>query len=144
MELFPPETWAKHYSLDMFHMMGSRILSRSFSVEPWHSTDADTRNDEDDLEEIGDSPQDSNLVEESDEEEDTSCIAMVPMADMLNARFGTENVSDNIYRQPNFKILMQCQSKLFHEETCLRMVTTGPIKSGDQIVHYLCIICTPY
>jgi len=95
--------------------MGSRILSRSFSVEPWHSTDADARNDEDDLEEIGDSPQNSNLAEESDEEEDASYIAMVPMADMLNARFGTEN------------------SKLFHEETCLRMVTTGPIKSGDQI-----------
>lgn len=103
MDLFPPETRAKHYSLEMFHIMGSRILSRSFSVEPWHSTDADARNDEDDLEELGASPPDPDLAEESDEEEDAAYIAMVPMADMLNARFGTENVSDNNTDNPILK-----------------------------------------
>ena len=79
--------------------MGSRILSRSFNVEPWHSTTADAKNDDNDFEEgAADSPQNSDLPEQSDdEEEDPTCISMVPMADMLNARFRTENVSGSIY-----------------------------------------------
>ena len=86
--------------------MGSCILSRSFNVEPGQSMITDAKNDGDNLEEDGvaDSPHNSDLPEESDDDgEDPACIAMVPMADMLNARFGTENVSGNIHGQPDFK-----------------------------------------
>jgi len=41
---------------------------------------------------------------------------MVPMADMLNARFESEN------------------AKLYHEKHHLRMVSTKAIKAGEQIV----------
>ncbi|KAK2464170.1 hypothetical protein APHAL10511_003627 [Amanita phalloides] len=115
MDLFHPDAWAKDYSLEMFHMMGSCILSRSFNVEPWHNmnTGSENKSDvEDDA--MSDSSQDSDSQEESDAE-GSSSIAMVPMADMLNARFGSEN------------------SKLFHEEDCLRMVTTKSIRAGEQI-----------
>lgn len=83
--------------------MGSCILSRSFNVEPWN---VDAKNDDDDSEEDGvvDSPHNSDLPEESDDDgEDPACIAMVPMADMLNARFGTENVSGSVHGQLDFK-----------------------------------------
>jgi len=55
--------------------------------------------------------------DDSDDEDvgDPSNIAMVPMADMLNARYGCNN------------------AKLFHEEKGLRMVTTKPIRAGEQI-----------
>lgn len=91
--------------------MGSCILSRSFNVEPWHSMIADAKNDDGDLEEdgISDSPQNSDLPEESDDDgEDPACIAMVPMADILNARFGTENVSGSIHDNliPNVDVLL--------------------------------------
>ena len=83
--------------------MGSRILSRSFNVEKWntgedegegpaensrHRSEMDvdnqeaTRNDDD-------APH--SEVDE-DDADDSSDIAMVPMADMLNARYGSENV----------------------------------------------------
>lgn len=54
---------------------------------------------------------------DSDDEEieDTSDIAMVPMADILNARYDSVN------------------AKLFYEKHDLHMVTTKPIKAGEQI-----------
>lgn len=86
--------------------MGSRILSRSFNVE--------TETDENSVE--GDEPSEPNTSLQSamdvddvekpreqeddseEEEEDTSGITMVPMADLLNARYGCNNVSmcDNL------------------------------------------------
>jgi SET domain-containing protein 6 len=89
--------------------MGSRILSRSFGVEKWQS-DADDDYDHEGNKSIGSSmdvdeqhptgseAQDDNDNAEDDDDEDdedghdSSDTAMVPMADMLNARYGTENV----------------------------------------------------
>ncbi|KAI6121898.1 SET domain-containing protein [Pisolithus sp. B1] len=50
-----------------------------------------------------------------DDEDDPSDVAMVPMADLLNARWRSEN------------------AKLFYEPHILRMATTKPIKKGEQI-----------
>ncbi|OCH87879.1 SET domain-containing protein [Obba rivulosa] len=147
-DLFPEELIPQYYSLERYHMMGSRILSRSFHVEPWkgeedhedeeeHShadapqsddpnrMDVDSENPTGDaVEENAESQNDETsqlelaLDEDSDEDEDVenpADVAMVPMADMLNARFESEN------------------AKLFYEERHLKMVTTKHIKAGEQI-----------
>lgn len=98
--------------------MGSRILSRSFNVEKWEGSGEDEGqeksvehdSDENAMEvdpesteqargqgEGGEAGQEEVEGEETREEEeeesdDSGDIAMVPMADMLNARYGTENV----------------------------------------------------
>jgi SET domain-containing protein 6 len=80
--------------------MGSRILSRSFQVEALSTTDSvdssQTRAQED-VEMNLDEPSphalnddDSDGTEE--DEDDPANVAMVPLADMLNARYGCENV----------------------------------------------------
>ncbi|KAF8070798.1 hypothetical protein FPV67DRAFT_1488737, partial [Lyophyllum atratum] len=134
-DIFPPEK-VEHYSLENYHLMGSRILSRSFTVEKWDTGEGEddldaptnSRSDEMDVDspdgpEVSDGNIDqlfesrhSEAEEEEDEDEnDSSDTAMVPMADMLNARYGSEN------------------AKLFDEEHELRMVSTKPIKAGEQI-----------
>ncbi|KAH6914399.1 hypothetical protein BKA70DRAFT_1261294 [Coprinopsis sp. MPI-PUGE-AT-0042] len=124
------------YSLEMYHIMGSRILSRSFTVEKWVD---DEENGDDDVEESNDSEEAGSAVEqrhsdamdvdepssrgpseaeeerEEEDEDNSSDVAMVPMADMLNARYGAEN------------------AKLFYEEHELKMITTKPVKRGEQI-----------
>lgn len=66
---------AEKYSLELFHWMGTCILSRSFHVEN------------------GEGKEDSDSEDEEEEEkEDVGDVAMVPMADLLNARSGSENV----------------------------------------------------
>lgn len=105
--------------------MGSRILSRSFHVEPWRG--AEDHEEEDDstqldgsqsadpnrmdidadhpVEETAEhaelvqneeaSQAEATLSEETDEDdeaENPADVAMVPMADLLNARFESENV----------------------------------------------------
>ncbi|KAG5639450.1 hypothetical protein H0H81_001572 [Sphagnurus paluster] len=128
-DLFPPEK-IEHYSLANYHLMGSRILSRSFNVEKWESEEGqsqpnesiDTREDGMDVDSSHSLEGDGNVddahhseVEDEDDEEDASDTAMVPMADMLNARYGSEN------------------AKLFDDEHELRMISTKPIKLGEQI-----------
>ncbi|KAI0759853.1 SET domain-containing protein [Trametes elegans] len=149
-DLFPQATIPRYFSLERYHLMGSRILSRSFHVEKWKSGHEDEDEDEDedhiepgnssamdvdpqedgtlageghtdpDKEEANDEPEevqvegDDDEVEEEDGE-DPADVAMVPMADMLNARFESEN------------------AKLFYEEHKLKMVSTKPIKAGEQI-----------
>ncbi|KAH7912417.1 hypothetical protein BJ138DRAFT_1083668 [Hygrophoropsis aurantiaca] len=125
-DLFPPDSIAHLYSLERYHIMGSRILSRSFHVEKWDGQS----NDEDESEantsamdvDAADSPDkgDHNEPEDDggsdeDDADDPADVAMVPMADLLNARYGSEN------------------AKLFYEESELRMVSTKPIKAGEQI-----------
>lgn len=82
--------------------MGSLILSRSFQVEALLTTDSvdssPTRAQEDaemNLDEP--SPQalndnDLDETEDGDDGDDPANVAMVPLADMLNARYGCENV----------------------------------------------------
>jgi N-lysine methyltransferase SETD6 len=92
-------------------MHGSRILSRSFQVERWEGEDGTIDDNADgntsvesgmDLAnmsagsgmDVDGSPADASQPDESDDEDavDPSDVAMVPMADMLNARYGSENV----------------------------------------------------
>lgn len=97
--------------------MGSRILSRSFHVERAegegsHSEEAaaaadisvDSQGsamsvDADDAAPIGTEGDGMNDDSESEDEEaeDPADVAMVPMADMLNARYSSENVSDTFF-----------------------------------------------
>ncbi|EIN11537.1 SET domain-containing protein [Punctularia strigosozonata HHB-11173 SS5] len=144
-DIFQPEAIESTYSLRRFHIMGSRILSRCFTVEKWSGDedhDAEDAQTEEEAEhaEAGDasfvssdaggtqSGQNNMDVDEepaagpvlgdaedSEDEDDSGDVAMVPMADMLNARYGSEN------------------AKLFYESRDLRMVTTKPIASGEQI-----------
>jgi len=124
------DTW---YSVDMYHRMGSSILSRSFHVkrdlrhaEP---DDADVSSapaevgvvravpgDGDDEEELEIDENDDDEDEEA-EEEDVRDISMVPMADMLNARFGSEN------------------TRLFYKREALEMRCTKPIATGEQLLN---------
>ncbi|KAJ6508083.1 SET domain-containing protein [Mycena vulgaris] len=139
-DLFPPETLPIYYTLDLYHVMGSRILSRSFDVEKDEeeeegAAEEDAAAEEGGPEEDGAVPEehaaadtslgsamdvdgevDSNNGEESDDDDDAPPPpAMVPLADMLNAQYGSEN------------------AKLFHEKDALRMVATKPIATGAQI-----------
>ncbi|KAI0645857.1 SET domain-containing protein [Trametes meyenii] len=143
-DLFPPDR-ISYFSLDRYHLMGSRILSRSFHVEQWkgepededegheeshdaaniNAMDVDQQDAGDEVSgptqtEESDGPEEPHMeVEDSDEDdedrEDPADVAMVPMADMLNARYESEN------------------AKLFYEQNELKMVSTKPIRAGEQI-----------
>jgi hypothetical protein len=72
--------------------------------------------------------------EDTEEEEEPSGVSMVPLADMLNAQYGSENVRILFIILCNNEDLNPCQAKLFHEKDDLRMVSTKLIKAGEQIV----------
>ncbi|KAK7000730.1 ribosomal lysine N-methyltransferase 4 [Favolaschia claudopus] len=129
-DIFLPDTIPVYYTLEVYHLMGSRILSRSFDVETDESYDDEPGpNDAADTS-VGsamevdhpqedapaeDSEQTDDNPEEEGEEEEPSGVSMVPLADMLNARYGADN------------------AKLFYEKDELRMVSTKPIAAGEQI-----------
>lgn len=95
--------------------MGSRILSRSFHVERAegegsHNEEAaadisvDSQGsamsvDVDDAAPVGTEGDgmDDDSESEDEDAEDPADVAMVPMADMLNARYSSENVSDTFF-----------------------------------------------
>lgn len=140
---------ARWYSVDMYHRMGSSILSRSFHVkrdlryaEPdeadvssapaevtvTRNVPDEERNDEpeDDTPEDGstahshdddDASESSSEGGEEGEDEDVADISMVPMADMLNARFASEN------------------TRLFYKKQALEMRCTKPIAEGEQLLN---------
>lgn len=97
--------------------MGSRILSRSFRVEEWQISggqlDAETVPSSEGMEvdppvnlsNVDSSSQRSDTDSESEDDEDVedqADVAMVPIADILNARYGSENVSfRQTYLAPN-------------------------------------------
>ncbi|KAG8956267.1 hypothetical protein FRC04_004344 [Tulasnella sp. 424] len=115
-DLFPPAAIATHYSLERYHINGSRILSRSFHVEKWSGKDQNQESDEDSEEPKDMDVDDSGSSEDDDEErEDTADVGMTPMADMLNARHGCNN------------------ARLFYEEGVLKMISTKRILKGEQI-----------
>ena len=109
-DLFPPESRSKLYTLQRYHIMGSRILSRSFQVSKWDGAEGEKGEDPDDMVEeanksidsaamdVDEQPTESpdevqeTLEEDDEDEDDPANVAMVPMADMLNARFESENV----------------------------------------------------
>ncbi|KAH8118945.1 SET domain-containing protein [Phellopilus nigrolimitatus] len=127
-DLFDLSHVSSFYSLENYHLMGSRILSRSFQVEKWEGDAGDDENHEEnqavqedtmDIDgEVAEHQADNDAKDDDDDDDDEadpSDVAMVPMADMLNARYNSEN------------------AKLFYEPTELRMVTTKAIKAGEQI-----------
>ncbi|GAA5985075.1 hypothetical protein JCM10908_002514 [Rhodotorula pacifica] len=89
------------YSAELFHRMGSLVLSRSFHVDSKPET------------EDGDEDEDSD--DEEEEREDVADVAMVPFADILNAKSGADN------------------ARLFYEPTTLNMMSTSHIPAGTQI-----------
>ncbi|KDN48484.1 SET domain-containing protein [Tilletiaria anomala UBC 951] len=108
---------AQFYSLELFHIMGSRILSRSFHVEPWREEhakgdDLNAMETDDDEEEY----KEGDEAEEEDKLEAVEDISMVAMADMLNARPGDYH-----------------NAKLFYRPTHLEMRTTRGVKQGEQL-----------
>jgi len=119
-DLFLPEHLSQWYTLERYHIMGSRILSRSFQVEKWdhsaggegddgapqtemdvdgdHTNPAEPDEGHDDASEEergGDSDGDG----EDDDGGDAGDVAMVPMADILNARSGSNNVRHPVSQQ---------------------------------------------
>ena len=94
--------------------MGSRILSRSFQVEKWDPSANDGGDDEmpqTEMDIAGQSPVEPDERHKDDvqeehggdsddgdgeDDEDSGDVAMVPMADMLNARYGCNNVGNPI------------------------------------------------
>ncbi|GAC93658.1 nucleus protein [Pseudozyma hubeiensis SY62] len=147
------------YSLDTYHIMGSRILSRSFHVKSRKKglegktvdmddldgededededeeaevledegeagiIEADETNEagesdqgEDDDDEDGDDDDDDDDDDsEEEEQENVIDISMTPMADMLNARFESDN------------------ARLFYKSHVLEMRATKAITAGEQI-----------
>ncbi|KAL8276921.1 hypothetical protein RQP46_010649 [Phenoliferia psychrophenolica] len=94
------EELGARFGLEMFHYCGTLILSRSFHVETGMSREDSDEEDSDD---------------EDEEKEDVGDVAMVPMADILNAKSGCDN------------------ARLFYEPLTLNMMSTSFIPSGSQI-----------
>src|SRR5271155_2982319 len=96
----------------MYHLMGSRVLSRSFTLSKEEEEEEDDHASENDVNNssigsamvidgppsphnatsAGDSPEEDNEEEGEDKEEEDTEVVMVPLADILNARYHTENV----------------------------------------------------
>ncbi|KAJ3507304.1 hypothetical protein NLJ89_g6379 [Agrocybe chaxingu] len=138
-DLFNSQDIPTKYTLETYHLMGTRISSRSFTLEKeeeekeHHGADHSAENEgantsmgsamdidappshehQGDEEHADEGHEEEH--EEVEEEEDSPEVVMIPLADILNARYKTENV------------------KLFYEPDCLKMVSTKPIKAGEQI-----------
>lgn len=142
----------KWYSVDMYHRMGSSILSRSFHVKSdlrfAEPEDADissapaevavvrsipqVEGEDETQEENAEGSDDDAHLEIDDEElddgaaeEDVRDISMVPMADMLNAKFGSENVCT----------CYSPQTRCFYKRERLEMRCTKPIVVGEQLLN---------
>ncbi|EGG03367.1 uncharacterized protein MELLADRAFT_90239 [Melampsora larici-populina 98AG31] len=121
-------TWDDFYGLQIYHLMGSLALSRSFEVDVVPETDNHDEEEEvdddksiEDQDENGDismtaaSASSTGIIEEEVGLNTSEGVAMVPLADILNAKSGCEN------------------AKLFYEPTTLNMTTTKSIRKGEQI-----------
>ncbi|KAF9050042.1 hypothetical protein BJ165DRAFT_1455980 [Panaeolus papilionaceus] len=133
--LFPIETINEFYSLEMFHVMGCRIMSRSFTLEIQEGEEGEGQSDDEENQadigntsigsamdvdheqeiEVNPKAEHPEETEDDENEEDDTEVVMVPLADFLNARYQNGNV------------------KLFYEPQYLKMVTTKSIKTGEQI-----------
>ncbi|BGP19164.1 hypothetical protein JCM10213_006490 [Rhodosporidiobolus nylandii] len=87
------------YTAELFHLCGSWILSRSFHVEKEDEEEKDEEDSDD----------------EEEEQETVDQVAMVPFADLLNAKSGCDN------------------ARLFYEPQSLNMMSTSRIAAGEQI-----------
>ncbi|KAJ7071925.1 SET domain-containing protein [Mycena amicta] len=138
-DIFTPDTIASFYTLELYHIMGSRILSRSFDVEKDESEEENENEAGNtslgsamDVDEQGGQPAAESIdaheheqehdteaegADDDDGEDDSVVVCMVPLADMLNAQYGSEN------------------AKLFYEKDSLGMRSTKPIKAHEQILN---------
>ncbi|KAA1105934.1 hypothetical protein PGT21_024461 [Puccinia graminis f. sp. tritici] len=142
-DLFPvPEgtSWEENYGIAMYHRMGSLVLSRSFHVEASPSNEedpdeghdvsmesahslvpesVDNRHATELLQETPDHHSELGIEDEDEDDDEqreaVEDIAMLPLADLLNAKTGSEN------------------ARLFYETDCLKMKATRNIKKGEQI-----------
>ena len=83
--------------------MGSLLLTRSFTVKSEILQAVQTGesgpegvNDADAMMEEGDDVSHAMEVDEEEEEEDEEEIVVLPLADMLNARYGHDNVCSSL------------------------------------------------
>lgn len=109
------------YTMERFHWCGSLILSRSFHVD----VKDDGKQEQDD--------EDSD--DEEEERESVDDVAMVPMADLLNAKSGCDNVSCTMTRVRRLLAdsVAFLQARLFYEPLTLNMMSTTNIPRGAQI-----------
>lgn len=105
-ELFPPSSPC--FTLDAFHLQGSRILSRSFTISAARAAGIEAEEDEDD-EEIA---------------------VMIPMADMLNAAYERDNARLFDDEDDTMETIRGDLSV----PPGYTMVSTEQINKGDQIV----------
>jgi hypothetical protein len=105
MDLFGAEHPNPRFSLEAYHIMGSRILSRSFQVEAQPRVDGshtpslaheDVEMGFDNSSTLphGDEDIEGDVESDDADTDDPANVAMVPMADMLNARYGCANVRE--------------------------------------------------
>lgn len=100
-DLFFPHHIPVYYTLEKFHIHGSRILSRGFTVDPpasgsgYYQDEVNGSSHAMDVDELSPEGGDDDANDDDDaddDEEDEGIVSMVPMADMLNARYESENV----------------------------------------------------
>lgn len=143
-DIFLPEHLDSFYTLDRFHINGSRILSRSFQVEHFVGEEEEEEKEAAsmsvDQEPVGTDAQMQQKTEEDttdteeldeDEREGTVEVAMAPMADILNARNRCDNVRLCFF--DSRPLLTPSQARLFYGKDSLNMVAVRPIKCGEQI-----------
>ncbi len=114
--------------------MGSRILSRSFNVEKWESDNDENEEannshsmDVDEPDTLATSAQDSEPTEEhveeeeeEEDEEDSSDVSMVPVADLLNARYESENASTHFPHYTSVLLTRPCRRNCSMKSTSLK------------------------
>lgn len=104
-DIFLPEHLDTFYTLDRFHTNGGRILSRSFHLEHFTGEgdgveegsacmDVDPEPVDVDAQSLQNTEEGMIDIEDFEEDEcaDVADVAMTPMADILNARNGHDNV----------------------------------------------------
>jgi len=114
--LFPPTS--PNFLLPAYHIQGSRILSRSFTI-PSQRAGRDH----------GSAHTESTESDEDDEEDDVA--VMIPLADMLNAAYGRDNAK--LYGNDNEENDRRAEN--VQRGAGYTMITSKSIKAGEQIVY---------
>lgn len=115
--MFDPSLLNQFFTLERYHINGSRILSRSFNVEESSPDDQDEETEDQEIHEnsadmdLSEEPNGAidapleDLVQEGDgesdneeDDDDVEGVSMVPMADILNARQGCNNARLHLTR----------------------------------------------
>ena len=119
---FPTES--PHFSLEAYHLQGSRILSRSFTITNSRAQRASARPQP--------SPDTNEESEDEREEVEWDVAVMAPIADMLNAAYERDNArlfDDEEGYDENVESGGRSEG--------FTMLSTRPIKAGEQIVRHL-------